>query len=153
MATGRLHGIARHARPRGPMEVLQHVRVTAALGLQGDYRGAPRPGKRHWRQVSLMEAESWAEAMHDLGADIPWQERRANLLVQGIKLPRRTGAIIAIGATLRIETTGECDPCSRMEEIAPGLKAVLLPFWRGGVLGKVISDGEIAVGDAIRIEE
>jgi len=139
------------------METINHVRVTREEGLHGDFRGALRPGKRNWRQVSLMEAEAWAEALSELGplvgADVPWQERRANLLVEGLKLPRRTGAVIAIGASLRIETTGECDPCSRMEDVAPGLKAALLPFWRGGVLGKVLADGEIAVGDEVRIEE
>ena len=61
--------------------------------------------------------------------------------------------MIAIGETLRIEVTCECDPCSRMDEIEPGLKAVLLPDWRGGVLGRVISDGEMAIGDEIRIEK
>jgi MOSC domain-containing protein YiiM len=133
------------------MEVLSHVEVTCQEGLRGDFRGALRPGKRNWRQVSLIEAESWAAAMAQLGADVPWQERRANLLVDGLQLPRRTGAVIAIGATLKIETTGECDPCSRMEEIVPGLKAALMPFWRGGVLGKVLEDGAIAVGDEVRI--
>jgi len=151
--SGILKGIARHARPRGPMETVSQVRVTREEGVHGDFRGALRPGKRNWRQVSLLEAESWAEAMRQLGADVPWQERRANLLVEGLALPRRTGAVIAIGASLRIETTGECDPCSRMEEVAPGLKAALMPFWRGGVLGKVLDDGEIAIGDGIRIEE
>jgi len=151
--TGTLKGIARHDRPRGPMETVSHVRVTREEGLHGDFRGALRPGKRNWRQVSLLEAESWADAMAALGANVPWQERRANLLVEGLRLPRRTGAVIAIGASLRIETTGECDPCSRMEEVAPGLKAALMPFWRGGVLGKVLTDGEIAIGDEVRIEE
>ena len=135
------------------METIDHVEVTPQEGLRGDYRGALRPGKRNWRQVSLLEAESWGEALGLLGAEVPWQERRANLLVEGLKLPRRTGAVIAIGASLRIETTGECDPCSRMEEVAPGLKAALMPFWRGGVLGRVLAGGRIAVGDAIRIEE
>lgn len=151
--TGVLKGIARHDHPRGPMETVPRVQVTRELGLQGDFRGALRPGKKNWRQVSLIEEESWAEAMALLGANVPWQERRANLLVSGLKLPRRTGAVIAIGPSLRIETTGECDPCSRMEEVAPGLKAALMPFWRGGVLAKVLDDGEIAVGDEIRIEE
>ena len=153
MGTGRLLGIARHARPRAPMETVDHIVVTREEGLRGDFRGALRPGKRNRRQVSLMEADSWAEAMAELGASVPWQERRANLLVDGIRLPRRTGAVIAIGASLRIETTGECDPCSRMEEIFPGLKAALLPFWRGGVLGRILEGGDIAVGDEVRIEE
>lgn len=155
--TGRLAGIARHDRPRGPMETLDRVVVGAVEGVHGDFRGAVRPGKVPRRQVSLIEAESWAVAMAELGRRgddlIPWYERRANLLVEGLRLPREPGKIIAIGATLRIETTRECDPCSRMEEIAPGLKAVLIPDWRGGVLGRVISDGEIAVGDEVRIEE
>ncbi len=150
--TGRLLGIARHARPRGPMELVRKVRVTRDGGVQGDYRGAVQPGKLPKRQVALIEAESWAAAIADLGADIPWHERRANLLVKGIRLPREAGRIVAIGASLRIETTVECDPCSRMEEIAPGLKAALMPDWRGGVLGRVIEDGEIAVGDEVRIE-
>lgn len=134
------------------MEVIGRVRVTRELGLAGDFRGAIRPGKSGRRQVSLLEAESWAVALAELGANVPWQERRANLLIEGLRLPREPGRIIAIGPDLRIETTCECDPCSRMEEIVPGLKAALLPDWRGGVLGRVIADGDIAIGDEVRIE-
>ncbi|MDB5725484.1 MAG: hypothetical protein JWQ16_2238 [Novosphingobium sp.] len=138
------------------METLQKVAVNRKEGVHGDFRGAARPGKPSRRQISLIEAESWAAAMAELGRDgeraIPWFERRANLLIEGLRLPREPGVVIAIGATLRIEITRECDPCSRMEEVAPGLKAVLLPDWRGGVLGRVITDGEISVGDEIRIE-
>lgn len=154
---GYLAGAARHSRPRGPMEVTDRVKVTRELGVAGNCRGAIGPGKSGRRQVSLIEAESWAAALSELGHDhcvqVPWQERRANLLVSGIRLPREAGRIIAIGPDLRIETTCECDPCSRMEEIAPGLKAALLPDWRGGVLGRVIADGEIVIGDEIRIEQ
>lgn len=154
---GSLAGIARHARPRGPMETLDHVAVNQREGVHGDFRGAVRPGKFPRRQVTLMEAESWAAAMAELGRrsedQVPWYERRVNLLVEGLRLPRERGPIIVIGPSLRIEVTGECDPCSRMEEIASGLKAVLTPDWRGGVTGRVIEDGEIAVGDEVRIVE
>ncbi len=154
---GRLGGIARHDRPRGPVETLDHVSVTRELGVRGDLRGAIRPGKSGRRQISLIEAESWDAALADLNlrADemLPWYVRRANLLVQGIRLPREPGSIIAIGKSLRIEVTCECDPCSRMDEILPGLKIALLPDWRGGVLGRVLCDGEIAIGDEVRIEE
>lgn len=154
---GRLGGIARHDRPRGPMETLERVAVNQREGVHGDFRGAVRPGKFPRRQVTLMEAESWAAAMAELGRSgedlVPWYQRRVNLLVEGLRLPRERGPVIAIGAALRIEITGECDPCSRMEEIARGLKAVLTPDWRGGVLGRVLEDGEIALGDEVRIIE
>jgi len=91
--------------------------------------------------------------MADLGRDIPWQERRANLLVDQVDLPQSPGAQLRIGNDVLIRVTGECDPCSRMETIAPGLKAALTPDWRGGVTAKVINGGEIAVGDEIRIEQ
>lgn len=139
------------------METLDHVSVTCAAGVQGDFRGAIKPGARRpgRRQVSLIELESWAAALDDLGvpeAQRPhWSTRRANLLVSGLRLPRAEGGVIAIGESLRIEITAECDPCSRMEEVLPGLKAALLPDWRGGLLGRVIADGTIAVGDEVRI--
>lgn len=156
--TARLLGIARHAMPRGPMEVLDHVRVTPETGLAGDFRGAMKPG-RNRRQVSLMEHESWQAALADLArdgrstADLDWWQRRANLLVGGVRLPREAGGKVRIGAGVLIAVTMECDPCSRMEEIRPGLKAALTPDWRGGVLGIVLEGGEIALGDEIRIEE
>lgn len=150
--SGVLEGIARHDRPRGPIETVPRVRVTEGEGVHGDLRGALRPGKTGKRQITVMETESWAAAMADLGLELPWHMRRVNLLVSGLRLPRQPGAIIRIGETLRIRINCECDPCSRMDEIAPGLKAALLPDWRGGVCGKVISDGDIAIGDEVRIE-
>lgn len=134
------------------MECLEQVSVTRDLGIDGDGRGAIAPGKSGKRQISLIEAESWRAALSELGTDVPWQERRANLLIEGIRLPREAGRIIAIGPRLRIETTCECDPCSRMDAVAPGLQAALMPDWRGGHLGRVITDGDITIGDEVRIE-
>ncbi len=154
--TGRLAGIARRPRPRGPVEVIRSVSVTTVEGVHGNFRGAVMPGKRPRRQISLIEAESWAAALADLGLHpedmLAWSVRRADLLVQGLRLPREAGTVLAIGSSLRIEVTMECDPCSRMDEIQPGLRSALMPDWRGGFLGKVVTDGDIAVGDEIRIE-
>lgn len=155
-ATGRLGGIARHDRPRGPMELVDEVKVTVREGIAGDFRGALKPDGPRKRQVSLISAEDCAAAMADLGLDagaIPWQERRANLLVEGLTLPREQGACIRIGGDVVIEVVQECDPCSRMDEIHTGLKAALTPEWRGGVLGRVLEEGTIRAGDTIRIEE
>lgn len=154
---GTLEGIARRERSRGAIQTLDAAIVTTGFGVEGDFRGKIKPGGKGRRQISLLEAESWAQAMADLGLAgdslLPWTSRRANLLTHGIRFPREAGSIIAIGDSLRIQITVECDPCFRMDEIFPGLSGALLPDWRGGLLGKVISDGTIAVGDAIRIEK
>jgi MOSC domain-containing protein YiiM len=150
--TGRLAGIARRAFPGAPMEVIEHAYLSLALGVTGDARGIVKPNKNK-RQVSLMELSDWRAATAEIGAEVEWQRRRANLLVDGLDLPQRAGAILRIGETARIETTMECDPCIRMEQVASGLMEALRPDWRGGVLGRVLSEGEIRVGDPIIIED
>lgn len=150
---GRLAGIARHGAPRGPIETIDRVRVSVEGGLDGDHRGQRRPGGKSHRQVSLIERADWDAAMAELGVSLDWSVRRVNLLVDGIDLPQVPGVIFRIGPDVRLEATVECDPCSRMEEIAPGLKAALTPDWRGGVLSRVLAGGEIRVGDEIIIED
>jgi MOSC domain-containing protein YiiM len=149
--TGRIAGIARHAIPKGPMEVIDHATVTLEGGIAGDYRGAMK-GKPYKRQVSLIEAGDWDAAMAEVGHSIPWEQRRANLLVEGFDLPQIVGARLRIGADVVLEVRDETNPCERMEALAEGLRAALTPDWRGGVLTMVIHPGKIAVGDPIRIE-
>ena len=151
VAGGVLRGIARHAFSRGPIELVQTVRVTVETGIDGDFRGALKPG-RNKRQVSLMEVGDWAQAMTLIGHELPWWERRANLLVENFDLPQTLGVRLRIGEVL-LEITKECDPCSRMETIAEGLRAALTPDWRGGALAQVIEGGRISVGDTIEVEQ
>ena len=99
-----------------------------------------------------MERGDWTAAMAEVGHDIPWYERRVNLLVDGLDLPQIPGATIRIGADVVLLVTRECDPCHRMETLAEGLKAALTPDWRGGVCTRVLAGGRIAVDDEIRIE-
>jgi MOSC domain-containing protein YiiM len=152
-AAGRLIGIARHAFAKAPMELVDAVDVTVDGGLHGDFRGIVKPGARGRRQVTLIERGDWDAAMAEVGHSIPWQERRANLLVDGFDLPQVPGVLLRVGAELVVEITRETDPCERMEALAPGLKAALLPDWRGGACARVKQGGRIAVGDEIRIEE
>jgi len=149
---GTLAGIARHAFPKAPMEVLERARITVESGIDGDFRGAVKPGGRGRRQVTAMERCDWDAAMAALAHNVPWQERRVNLLIDGLDLPQAADLRLRIGADVVLAVTGECDPCSRMEAIVPGLKAALTPDWRGGVTTRVLAGGEIAVGDEIRIE-
>jgi hypothetical protein len=70
--TGVLAGIARHAYPKAPMEVLTEAMVTIEAGISGDFRGAVKPGGKGRRQVTLMERGDWDAAMRELGHSVPW---------------------------------------------------------------------------------
>lgn len=149
---GSLLGIARHDRPKGPIQTVGDVDVGVETGIRGDYRGALKPG-RNKRQVTVMTASDWAAAMKDLGEPgLDWSVRRANLLVDGVALPHQPGARILFSGGVVLEVTGETDPCDRMEAIQPGLRAALTPHWRGGVTTKVIAGGHLTIGDEVRIE-
>ena len=151
-ATGVLAGIARHGRPKGPMETVDHVEVTPDGGIHGDFRGTIKPGGKGRRQVTLIERADWDAAMEEVGHSLPWFERRSNLLVEGLDLPQRAGTKVRIGDYVVLTITRETDPCERMEALAPGLKAALLPDWRGGACSRVLVGGIIRVGDSIRVE-
>ena len=149
---GVLAGIARHAFVKAPVEVVDRIAVTRTGGLSGDYRGGMK-GKPYRRQVTLIERVDWEAALAEVGRTIAWEERRSNLLVDGLDLPQTPGTRLRIGADLVLEITRETDPCERMEALAPGLFAALTPNWRGGACTRVLMGGRIAVGDEIRIEE
>ncbi len=147
-AAGRIVGIARRAAPRAPMEELARARLTPAAGVEGDSRGHARGARR--RQVTLLARADWDAALAELGAvAAPWTLRRANLLVEGLALPRGEGARLQLGAECILELTGECDPCSRMDAQLPGLAAALAPAWRGGRTARVLAAGQVALGDAV----
>ena len=134
------------------MELLDHADVTLAGGIAGDFRGAMK-GRPHKRQVTLIERGDWEAATASVGRVIGWEQRRANLLIDGLDLPQAKGVRLRIGEAVVLEVTRETDPCERMETLAAGLKAALLPDWRGGACTMVVAGGVIAVGDEIRIED
>ena len=143
---GRLTGIARREAKRAPMQTLELAEISNATGVALDFRGKPGP-----RQVTVISAEAWRQVCAELRQELPWTTRRANLLVDGIELPKMAGAILKVGP-VRLKITGEVDPCSRMEEQCPGLKAALQPDWRGGVTCTVLEGGPVALGDAVVLE-
>ena len=99
----------------------------------------------------MLAREAWEAALEALGASgIDWTARRANLLVEGAALPRAAGGVVRIGAVV-LEVTGQTSPCSRMEEVRPGLLRALAPDWRGGITCRVVADGAVALGDPVEI--
>jgi MOSC domain-containing protein YiiM len=103
----------------------------------------------------MLAREDLQAALDDLaggdgaGGHLGWTARRANLLVEGVRLRRAKGARLAIGEGVELEVTGQTVPCGRMEEAYPGLLKALYPEWRGGVTCRVLSGGAIATGDRV----
>ncbi len=145
--TGTLIGIAVRPARRTPMEERSHVSIDKETGLDGDHAG-----KHPKRIVTILSRAGWQAALEHLDPflDLPWTTRRANLLVDGIDLPRAAGAIITVGA-VTLEVTGETVPCSRMDEAREGLRKALAQDWRGGVICSVTEPGDVRIGDPVDI--
>lgn len=147
-----LHGIAMKPVKKGPMVPALSGFITST-GLDGNYYGALRNFAQSHRQVTVISLEQWNEALSELNADIPWFMRRANLCVTGHNFgPDDVGKLLAIGQSAILEITGETNPCKRMEEILPGLKAALTPSWRAGVTCRVREVGPIRAEDAVTLQ-
>src|SRR5579862_3882333 len=126
-AKGEIAGIARHQKSRAPIEELASVSVTVEAGVEGDCHGEPGPS-----QITIVTEEGWRAATAELGVDLSWVLRRANLLVRGVDLFNSTGVRLKFGE-VGVEITGENEPCFVMDRQHRGLRKVLKPEWRAGV--------------------
>jgi MOSC domain-containing protein YiiM len=125
---------------REPMKSVESAHAMENLGLEGD-RHARADSKR---QVLLIEAETLEKL------DLRVGDVKENITTRGIALMG-----LPIGARLRVgeavlEITGECHPCSRMEDLRPGLRETL--GGQRGMLARVAQSGALRVGDAITVE-
>jgi MOSC domain-containing protein YiiM len=144
---GRLIGIARRSVRRAPMQEVNDGLITPAGGLVGDFKGAKYPR----RQITVLALEGWQAALAEIGQPgLPWTARRANLLVEGVELPRAAGGVLCIGP-VRLEITAQTYPCNRMEEAQAGLLSALAKHWRGGVTCRVLEGGPVALGDPVEV--
>jgi MOSC domain-containing protein YiiM len=141
---GLLLGIARASAKRAPLAELREAELGLADGVVGDVRGAT-PG----RQVTVLFREGWDNACRELGVQLPWVTRRANLLIEGVPALREGGRLL-IGDSV-LEVTQETKPCRVMEAAHRGLRHALTPQWRGGVCCRVVNGGRIRVGDSVDI--
>src|SRR5262245_40474165 len=142
---GQLLAIARAPVKRGPLTPVPEAVIDVREGVTGDARGT-----RQGRQVTVVFREGWEAACRDVGAELPWTTRRANLLVEGVDVPRE-GRRLVIGKAI-FEVTQETQPCQVMEAAHRGLRAALTPDWRGGVCCRVVQGGTIRVGDRVHVE-
>ena len=142
---GRLDWIGLRPARRAAMLMPETAVLVAAQGIAGDRYASRHDGPR---QVTLIAAEDLAGIAAFLGRPSLMPELlRRNLVTAGINLAALKGQRFRIG-TAMLEASGECAPCSRMEEVLGpgGYNAVR---GHGGITARVIEGGKVQIGDAI----
>ncbi len=145
MAPGRLVWIGLRPARRAPMVSVDEARLEPGRGLEGDrWRGAGDGA----RQVTVVAQEHLTAIASFLGRPaVEPQQLRRNLVVAGLNLFALKGRRFRIGGAL-LEWSGECHPCSRMEEeFGPGGYNAVRNH--GGITARVVEVGVITVGDGV----
>lgn len=145
MRPGHLVWIGLRPARRAPMLVVPEALLVARQGIEGDRCRSPTNGPR---QVTLVAREHLEAIASHLGQPaLPPERLRRNLVVAGLNLLALKGRRFRIGTAL-LEWSGECAPCSRMEEeFGPGgYNAVR---GHGGITARVLEGGRVRIGDAV----
>ncbi len=134
-----------HVAPRDgdPLERLDTVEALAGRGLQGDRYVDRSPS----HNITLVEDEKLRAACERIGVAYEPGCSRRNVTVRGIALDAFVGKQLRIGDVV-IEGHELCEPCQRMETaIGPGAMSTLVH--QGGLRGRIVRGGRIAVGDRV----
>ncbi len=145
-AAGKILAIAVRTAENGPMKEVARAVAIADGGLEGDIAVSAERG------VTFIAAGQWKQVVAELGADLPWHTRRANILVEGNGLGDLIGKTLKIG-DVRVEVKAETRPCGLMDKLHDGLRKALVPDCRGGVYGRVAAGGEVKVGDCLIVSD
>ena len=140
---GQVASLRLNVAHRGAMQEVQRAKFIAGEGIEGDRHASPRV-ERQGYQVLLMDEETLA------ALDLSAGQVRENVTTNGINLPSlAVGQRVALGGQIVLQISKPCAPCSRMEEIRPGLQQEL--EGRRGMLASVVEGGAVEVGDLIRV--
>lgn len=145
------------------------IRLLEGLGVEGDahmgvtvkHRSRVRqdPTQPNLRQVHLMHVELFDE-LRAKGFDVTPGLMGENITTRGIDLlGLPTGARLHIGAGAVVEVTGLRNPCTQLDGLQAGLMEATIErdparglIRKAGVMGVVIRGGDVAAGDAVRVE-
>jgi MOSC domain-containing protein YiiM len=146
---GQLQWIGLRPTRRAELDSVSEAEVITDRHLAGDHASPKAGGKR---QVTLVQHEHLAAVAGYLGLPEPVApgRLRRNLVVSGLNLLSLKGRQIQIGEEVILDITGECHPCSRMEEeFGPGGYNAMRGH--GGLTAHIAQGGRLRVGDAVRV--
>jgi MOSC domain-containing protein YiiM len=145
--TGRLEWIGQRPARRAAMEQVAQAELVTDSHLLGDHARPKTGGKR---QITLIQHEHLAAVAGYLGLPEPVDpgRLRRNLVVSGLNLLALKNRQVRIGSEVILDITGECHPCSRMEEeLGPGGYNAMRGH--GGLTAHIAQGGTIRQGDAV----
>ena len=146
--TGRIEWIGQRPVRRELLVSVPEAELKTDSHLLGDHARPKAGGKR---QITLIQHEHLAAVAGFLGLAAPMEpgRLRRNLVVSGLNLLALKNRQIRIGDDVLLDITGECHPCSRMEEeLGPGGYNAMRGH--GGLTAHIAQGGIIRVGDAVR---
>ncbi|WP_375459525.1 MOSC domain-containing protein [uncultured Enterovirga sp.] len=167
--TGQVKAVARSATHSFGKPTTDRIRLLKGLGVEGDAhlgervqhrsRVAKDPGQPNLRQVHLIHAELFDE-LAGRGFAIEPGAMGENVTTLGIDLlGLPTGTRLHLGDSAVVEVTGLRNPCLQLDAYQRGLMRAVLDrdpaghlIRKAGIMAVVLSDGEVAAGDAIRAE-
>lgn len=133
------------------MRSVDRARAVAGVGLAGD-RYALRAGHyssdpKVTRDLTLIEAEEIEALAAGSGIELAPGETRRNVTTRGIRLNELVGRRFRIGA-VECEGMRLCEPCQYLTDLLG--KPVLTPLvHRAGLRARILTGGEIALGDEV----
>lgn len=142
---GKVDWIGTSSGSRAEIQTRDSIRIVTG-GVEGDHHC--RPKRKSKRQVTLIQAEHIrvVEAILGRGKIDPSLLRR-NIVVSGINIAALKYQTFRIGTAV-LEGSGNCPPCSRMEEnLGPGGYAAMLAH--GGITAVVVTEGVVSLGDTV----
>lgn len=169
MVSGTVVAVSRSAAHTFSKPVQERIRLLVGLGVEGDAhmgetvkhrsRAARDPDLPNLRQVHLIHAELHEE-LRAAGFEVSAGQMGENITTRGIDLlGLPTGARLHIGDTAVVEVTGLRNPCKQLDDFQQGLMAAVLDrdeqgqlIRKAGVMGIVVSGGEVKPGDPIVLE-
>ena len=144
---GKVEWIGLRPKKKEELTFIESVTLHKGTGLLGDHFKRSSSSKR---QVTLIQQEHLIAVSSILGRKrIDPKLTRRNIVVSGINLLSLKHNQFRIGGVI-LETTGICEPCSRMEENL-GVGGYNAMRGHGGITAIVIEEGEIKLGDTIEL--
>ena len=146
---GRLEWIGLRPARREAMLAVPDAEAETDRHLLGDHARPKAGGKR---QITLIQQEHLGAVAGFLGLAEPLDPARLrrNLVVSGLNLLALKNRRVHIGDEVILEITGECHPCSRMEEeLGPGGYNAMRGH--GGLTARIIQGGRLRLGDVVQV--